>query len=111
MAARAVAHPHREDRLVRTHLLPHCVRSLQPRLLGLLSVSLGPPFVCIHTFSIGFGRDISRGASEILCLFLFNSPNESLRFGIIHLETDIANVVALHTGSSKQIKQETSLAF
>lgn len=40
LAARQVAHPHRQDRLVCTHLFPHCICALQPGLLGLLSLSL-----------------------------------------------------------------------
>ena len=49
LAAWQVAHPHRQDRLVRTHLLPHCIWSLQPGLLGLLSLSLGPGVNTSHS--------------------------------------------------------------
>lgn len=77
VAAWAVAHPHCKDRLVRTHLLPHRICSLQPRLLGLLSVSLGPLSICIHTFSIRFGGDVSKGGggpSEIFHICFLSFP-------------------------------------
>lgn len=38
VASRAPAHPRLQDRLVRTHLLPYCLRPLQPRLLGVIPV-------------------------------------------------------------------------
>lgn len=41
LAAWKAAHSHCQDRLIRTHLLSHCVCSLQSGLLGLLSISLG----------------------------------------------------------------------
>lgn len=41
LAPRPAAHPRRQDRLIRAHLLSHCLRPLQPGLLGLLPVPLG----------------------------------------------------------------------
>lgn len=41
LASRPTAHPHRQDRLICTHLLPNCLWPLQLGLLGLLSVPLG----------------------------------------------------------------------
>lgn len=41
LAPRPAAHPHRQDRLIRTHLFSHCLWPLQPGLLGLLPVPLG----------------------------------------------------------------------
>lgn len=41
LAPRPTAHPRRQDRLICAHLLSHCLRPLQPGLLGLLPVPLG----------------------------------------------------------------------
>lgn len=45
LATRPTAHPHRQDRLIRTYFLPHCLWPLQLGLLGLLPVPLGHSLV------------------------------------------------------------------
>lgn len=121
LAARQVAHPHRQDRLIRSHLLPHRLRSLQPGLLGLLSLSLGPavyPASSSHTLhyiltlrsaparDISEGRgpaETSRDSIQSFLWFTFNSRILTFKlFYLITLITDIANVVALHFTGMKR---------